>query len=123
MIMRQGPSAEDGNYLPGIGDPTPPGPGDATTPSPGDVTPPQPPGNTLPPPGPQPPVPGTEPPQPPGKAVSSLRIEPETLNLKSDGVFTCFIQLSSGYRAVNFAPVSLECFSAGAIRFNVKGTH
>lgn len=33
MIMRQGPSAEDGNYLPGIGDPTPPGPGDATTPS------------------------------------------------------------------------------------------
>lgn len=122
MTMRQGPSAEDGNNLPETGDLTLPGPGDTTTPSPGDVTPPQPPGNTPPPPGPKPPIPGTEP-QPPGLAVSSLRIEPETLNLKSDGIFTCFIQLSSGYRVEKFGPVGLECFSAGAIRFNVDGTH
>jgi hypothetical protein len=123
MTMRQGPSAEDGNNLPVTGATTPPAPGDATTPSPGDVTPPQPPGDTNPPPGPQPPGPGTEPPQPPGQAVSSLRIEPETLNLRSNGVFTCFIQLSSGYRAEDIDSDSLECSNARAIRFNVEGTH
>jgi hypothetical protein len=121
MIMRQESVADRGGVAPGPGDLNPPGPGDSLPPSPGDITPPHTSGDDNPPPGPQSPGLGVEPPQPPVLAVSGLRTEPETLNLKSNGVFACFIQLSSGYRAEDIDPGSLECLDAGAVRFNVKG--
>lgn len=50
-----------------------------------------------------------------------MRIEPEVLNLKSNGDFTIFIEmiLSPGYAVANIDPDSIECFGASPTNFNI----
>ena len=46
---------------------------------------------------------------------ATVRIEPETLNLASKGVFTAFIQLPEGYDVANINISTVECEGAPAI--------
>jgi hypothetical protein len=49
----------------------------------------------------------------------AVRIEPETLNLKSKGVFTAFITLPEGYDVADININSVSCEGAPAIRANI----
>ncbi|WAC04453.1 MAG: PKD domain-containing protein [Methanoregula sp.] len=60
------------------------------------------------------PTPTPTPTPTPGTIPATIRIEPETLNLKSKGVFTAFITLPSGYNVNNIDVASLVCEGAHA---------
>ena len=53
--------------------------------------------------------------------ISTIRIEPETLNLKSNGVFTAFVSLKAGFDVNNIDPDTVVCFGASTTKFNVNG--
>jgi prepilin-type N-terminal cleavage/methylation domain-containing protein len=93
----------------------PPG-GDTTptTPDPPPVTPP-----VTPPPATTPANPPGAPPGP--NMASSVRIEPETLNLSSNGVFTVFIATAPGYSPNDIDPDSLKCYGAECKTVRVVG--
>ena len=52
----------------------------------------------------------------PGTLPASIRIEPETLNLASKGVFTAFIQLPEGYDVADINVTTVVCEGAPAVR-------
>ncbi len=52
---------------------------------------------------------------------ATIRIEPETLNLKSKGVFTAFIMLPEGYDGSDIDINTVECEGASAVRGNIVG--
>ena len=52
----------------------------------------------------------------PVEIPASIRIEPETLNLASKGVFTAFIQLPEGYDVADINISTIVCEGAPAIR-------
>jgi len=52
---------------------------------------------------------------------AGVRIEPETLNLKSKGTFTSFITLPAGYDVNNIDPAYLVCEGAHAKSGRVTG--
>ena len=56
-----------------------------------------------------------------GTVQAGVRIEPETLNLKSKGTFTAFITLPLGYDVNNIDPASLVCEGAHAISGHATG--
>ena len=76
------------------------------------------------PPDPEPPAP-PEPPQPPAPepviALNVRMIEPETLNLSSNGVFTAFVELPAGYDPNDLVIGSIKCGGASAIDVKVTG--
>jgi hypothetical protein len=47
---------------------------------------------------------------------ATIRIEPETLNLASEGVFTAFIQLIEGYNVANIDVSTVLCEGAPAVK-------
>ena len=51
-----------------------------------------------------------------------VRIEPETLNLKSKGVFTAFITVPEGYSLADWNIGNLSCEGAAAVKGNFSGT-
>lgn len=56
------------------------------------------------------------------KAIeATVRIEPETLNLKSKGKFTAFITLPEGYDAAGIEVSTVVCEGAPAVQGKVKG--
>ena len=87
---------------------TPPG-GDTSSNPPADTQPTTPPADT------QPTGPGTQPtqPVPPGvNMASSVKIEPDTLNLNANGQFTVFLTLSQGYAPDALVADTLRCYGA-----------
>jgi hypothetical protein len=50
-----------------------------------------------------------------------VRIEPETLNLKSKGLFTAFITVPEGYSLRNWNPADLSCEGAPAVKGKLSG--
>ena len=56
-----------------------------------------------------------------GTVQVGVRIEPETINLKSKGTFTAFITLPTGYAMNNIDLNSLVCESAHAISGHATG--
>jgi hypothetical protein len=52
---------------------------------------------------------------------ATVRIEPETLNLASQGVFTAFIQLPEGYDVADIGVSTVVCEGATAVRGIVDG--
>jgi len=83
------------------------------------------------PPAPEPPVtpPAPEPPAPPQPvqpepviATAVVIIEPETLNLSSNGGFTAFVELPAGHNPGDLVIGSLKCGGASAKKVNVTGS-
>ncbi len=72
--------------------------------NPGDVTPPEPADN------------------PPAYPIASIRIEPEVINLKSNGDFTIFIEMgmSPGYTVNDLDPMSLVTYGAKAQGYTIS---
>lgn len=56
------------------------------------------------------------PPAPPGVLSALVIIKPETLNLKSRGVFTAFIILPEGYNVTDINLSTVKCGNASAVR-------
>jgi Tfp pilus assembly protein PilE len=146
LTMKQGSIADDGTFdwkngqgTPGDNDDAPdsgttpadsspaPGgdtPGDVTPPGdtePGDVTPPA--DDTTPTePATEPTQPdeGTE--QPPWSVVQEVRIEPEVINLKSNGDFSVFIEMEfkEGHSVNEIDGTSIKCMGAAALSCTVS---
>jgi len=124
---------DDTDHPPAATNPAPPGSDPGPGPGPGDnpppATDPQPPASDPEPPAtnPQPPSSVPTPPWdapgfPPGpNLVNSIKIVPETLNLKSNGKFTAFIAMTPGYDPSNLDVASLVLFGAHPISSNVEG--
>jgi prepilin-type N-terminal cleavage/methylation domain-containing protein len=127
---------EDTDHPPAATNPAPPatqpnpGPGDnpppasEPNPGPGDNPPPatnpEPPATDPQPPASNPTPPWDEPGFPPGpNLVSSIRIEPETLNINSNGKFTAFISMLSGYNAGDLNISSLMVWGANPISSHI----
>lgn len=99
-------------------------PPEGDVPPEGPVLPPAPPAD--PPPNGPPTTGGDDPPAvppavPPEFAVTSMKIEPEVLNLKSAGDFSIFIEMrfAPGYSVANIDPASIRCFGASPVNFNI----
>jgi hypothetical protein len=58
---------------------------------------------------------------PPVTIEATVRIEPETLNLASKGVFTAFITLPEGYEVADIVVSTVLCQGASAIKGIVAG--
>ena len=54
-----------------------------------------------------------------GCDLAKVRIEPETLNLKSKGVFTAFITLPEPYDVADINVSTVECEGAPAVDYNI----
>jgi prepilin-type N-terminal cleavage/methylation domain-containing protein len=111
------PPAENPPANPPATNPEPP----ATEPQP-PATSPEPPATEPQPPASNPTPPWDAPGFPPGpNLVSSIRIEPETLNLKSNGKFTAFISMIPGRDPSTLDPSTLTVFGAVAISAKSEG--
>lgn len=72
--------------------------------------------------------PATQPVTPPGQTpppgtnmANTVRIEPETLNLNNNGVFTVFVAFAPGYDPNNIVSNSLRCYGATGTNVKVLG--
>jgi hypothetical protein len=99
---------------------------------PPDTQPSTPPGGDNPPPvtppPPDNPPPATQPVTPPGQTpppgtnmANTVKIEPDTLNLNSNGVFTVFVAFAPGYDPNNIVANSLRCYGATGTNVKVSG--
>lgn len=126
LTMRLGVAVGSGTFpwRDGLGNP---GDVEPPAPDPGDVPPPPEPPNTEPTtpeppapppeppaPPPEPPAPPPEPPAPPSgpNMATTIKLEPNTIQLPSHGVFTVFIEIADGYDIWNVDVTSLTCFGA-----------
>ena len=105
------------NPEPPATEPQPP----ATNPQPS-VTEPEPPATEPEPPATNPQPPATNPQPPPDpNMISSIRIEPETLSLSSNGDFMAYITLEPGIDANDLDLSALTCFGASPITAKLQG--
>jgi len=110
---------------PAPGDDPPGGDNPPADPPPGGDNPPSDPPPADPPPGgdnpPADPPPGGDNPPAYDFMATVYDVKPETLNLKSQGEFTLFIEFPEGYGSDQVDPATLRCSGAYAIQTNVCG--